>query len=148
MDEHGQPVRDSRSLPPEEGASVLTIDGKRLGKVKANAPGHFKVYVRWGRDFWLSRELIRRHEPGSVILNVSRGSIGGYKLRRPGIVASLHEQAGLAMPSSPESDHLRKAIAHAPGDHEDMTRPDPHGPARAGFGQVRTASHQKGVRKQ
>ncbi len=148
MDEHGSPVRDSRSLPPAEGASVVTIDGKRLGQVTANAPGHFKVHVRWGRDFWLSRELIRRHEPESVILNVSRGSIGGYKLRNPGVVASLHEEAGIAPPSPRDPGHLRETHADAPANTGDITRPNPHGPAHTGFGQVRTASHQEGVRKQ
>lgn len=85
--------RDSRVIEPEPGATVTTFDDRRLGTVKACTAGYFQVGVRWGRDYWLSCDLIRKHEPGRTVLNISRSVLGGYKQRRPGQVSEILSDA-------------------------------------------------------
>lgn len=62
---------------------VYTHDGKRLGLVTGRTDGHFKVHMRWGRDYWLNRELIRMREPGKLTLHISRDVVSNYKTRKP-----------------------------------------------------------------
>lgn len=72
------------SVQPTIGDDIFTSDGKLLGAVKEAAPDHFKVDVRWARDFWLSTETVRFHVPGCVTLAITREDINAWKLRRPG----------------------------------------------------------------
>lgn len=89
MRTHATVWGDSRAIEPEEGANVVTIDEKRLGIVRASVAGYFLVHVRWGRDYWLSCELIRKHEPGRTVLNISRSVLNRYRQRQPDQVARL-----------------------------------------------------------
>jgi hypothetical protein len=49
------PYTDS---PIRTGLPVLTLDNKRLGRVKEIAANHFKVDVRFRRDFWLAVDQV------------------------------------------------------------------------------------------
>jgi hypothetical protein len=89
MRHNDEGVSDSRGIEPEPGATIVTYDEKRLGVVKAHSAGYIHVGVRWGRDYWLSCDLIRRHEPGQVILNISKSVLGGYKQKRPSQISEL-----------------------------------------------------------
>lgn len=94
MDGQSMRVTDSRTVPPEVGAEVVTIDKKRLGVVREARGGHFQVSGRWGFSYWLSCNLIRKHEPGCVVLNISRSVLNGYKLKRLPLTGELFAGVG------------------------------------------------------
>ena len=73
---------------PEGGDCVVTIDEKHLGTVGATRGPYFTVHVRWGRDYWLSVDLIRQCEPGRVVLHVSRDVVSRYRRRDRGAVSA------------------------------------------------------------
>ena len=41
-----------------EGQPVFTLDNKRLGQVKEMTDTHFKVDVRFRRDYWIARDQV------------------------------------------------------------------------------------------
>lgn len=58
---------------------VFTYDGKHLGQVKDCVPGHFKVQVRWGRDYWLSTALVRASGRDRVRHHISHDMVQSYR---------------------------------------------------------------------
>jgi hypothetical protein len=74
---------DPTTTSPEAGATVVTIDEKRLGTVTTCESNHFHIRRRWGRGFWLSCNIIRSHEPGRTILNISNETVPRYKRDHP-----------------------------------------------------------------
>lgn len=64
------------------GADVVTADDQRIGAVKETEAGHFKVDVRWARDYWLDSMLVREWDEGRVVLSVRKDLLAGHKLRR------------------------------------------------------------------
>ena len=47
-----------RDCPIQVGQMVLTVDNNKLGTVKEVTDTHFKVAVRFRRDYWLSRDYV------------------------------------------------------------------------------------------
>jgi hypothetical protein len=77
---HSQTAPNPYALRP--GAEVMTDDNRCLGTIKEIDGRHFKVDVRWHRDYWLDGALVRRRSHGRVVLNVGRKALPGYKLRK------------------------------------------------------------------
>ena len=64
------------------GTPVFSRDGSKLGTVKAVQGVSFQVGVRWGHDYWLSREIAAPYEGGLRVL-VDRADLTAYKQDRP-----------------------------------------------------------------
>jgi hypothetical protein len=72
------------SRMPSPGTPIVTADGKQIGRVKECDAGHFRVAVRWARDYWLSDEVIRQQGESRIELAIQHDLVPGYKLRRTG----------------------------------------------------------------
>ena len=69
--------------PVHDGLEVFTLDNKRLGTVKEMAENHFKVDVRFRRDYWLSNAQIAYVDEHCVGLLFRSDEAELYKLTGP-----------------------------------------------------------------
>jgi hypothetical protein len=67
----------------EEGQSVVTGDGHKIGKVKEITASHFMVDQGLWRHAWLGRENILLSDHDHVVLVFDRADLDAYKLSRP-----------------------------------------------------------------
>lgn len=71
-----------RDCPIQPGQLVLTVDNSRLGTVKEVTETHFKVDVRFRRDYWLSREYVAFVDDRAVGLSFRSDETELYKEHR------------------------------------------------------------------
>ena len=69
--------------PIREGLEVFTLDNKRLGQVKEMTETHFKVDVRFRRDYWVSRAQVAYVDEHCVGLLFRADEAELYKLPGP-----------------------------------------------------------------
>jgi len=77
------------SNDPAVGATVITIDGRELGKVKEVSDGWFKVDARLRRDYWLASDLIETSSAMTVQLSFARERLSDLKSDLPGTRAGV-----------------------------------------------------------
>lgn len=65
------------------GQRVLTVDNSLLGTVKETSDTHFKVNVRFRRDYWLSRDLVAFVDAFVIGLTFRSDETELYKIHRP-----------------------------------------------------------------
>jgi hypothetical protein len=74
---------DKPAFVLHEGERVLTADGHEIGRVKEFTGAHFKVDVRWRKDFWLETGLVTGIDGDTVMLNVVRDDIDQFRQEHP-----------------------------------------------------------------
>ncbi len=79
---YAAPDSGQRDCPIHEGQMVLTVDNSRLGTVKEVTDTHFKVDVRFRRDYWLSREYVAFVDERAVGLSFRSDETELYKEHR------------------------------------------------------------------
>jgi len=58
------------------GTTIISRDGRRIGKVKAAQGGYFRVDARFAFDYWLSDQIIESVEDGTIRLVIDKAQIG------------------------------------------------------------------------
>ncbi len=69
--------------PIREGLEVFTLDNKRLGTVKESTDTHFKVDVRFRRDYWVSKAQVAYVDEHCVGMLFRADEAELYKLTGP-----------------------------------------------------------------
>ena len=69
--------------PIREGLLVFTADNRRLGRVKDLTDTHFKVDVRFGRDYWLARDRAVYVDDRCVGMHFRKDELELYRLSDP-----------------------------------------------------------------
>jgi hypothetical protein len=103
-------LHDPRTMQPQAGADVVTLDGDTLGKVKEVRGSYFKVDVRWGRDFWLSFDELRHCEPDRVSLVLVKNQVDEYKLSKPATAEAYTDAAHDVLISDAEREEQRRKM--------------------------------------
>jgi hypothetical protein len=65
------------------GATVVTADGKELGKVAEVRDGAFRIDIRRRHDYWLGEDQVGEATAERVTLLVGESDLGGYKMDGP-----------------------------------------------------------------
>ena len=76
-------LADNTGTPLPIGAAVYTIDNKKLGMVKDVTETHFKVDVRFWKDYWLARDRIAFIDDDCVGMSWRREELELYRLNDP-----------------------------------------------------------------
>ena len=82
--------------PIREGLMVFTADNRRLGRVKELSDTHFKVDVRFRRDYWLARDRAVYVDDRCVGMHFRKDELDLYRLSDPfGTEFSAREPAAI-----------------------------------------------------
>jgi len=103
-------LHDPRTMNPEVGARVVTLDGEPIGKIKDIQGSYFKVDVRWGRDFWLNFDELHECTPERVSLVLVKNQVNDYKLSKPGTVETYTDAAHDILISDSEREEQRRKM--------------------------------------
>ena len=68
--------RRSTQQPPIPGMTIISRDGRRIGKLKTAQDGYFRVDARFAFDYWLSTQIIESLEDGAIHLAIDKAQIG------------------------------------------------------------------------
>jgi hypothetical protein len=100
---HSGMITDNSEYPLMEGQRVLTVDNTVLGRIKEVNDTHFKVDVRFRRDYWLPRHLVAFVDERSVGLTFRSDETELYKLHRP-----MFDLNDTATEYKPSTEHERR----------------------------------------
>ena len=103
-------LHDPRTMDPQIGARVVTLDGEPVGRVKDVEGTYFKVDVRWGRDFWLSFDELHECAPDRVSLVLVKNQLDDYKLSRPGTPEAYTDPRQDILISDAEREEQRRKM--------------------------------------
>jgi hypothetical protein len=72
-------------LVPNEGTTVITADGEKLGTVGEIQGSYFKVEAAMRSDYWLPTTIVSSvsSSDGVTILSVLKSFVDEYKFQRP-----------------------------------------------------------------
>ena len=76
-------LADKTGTPLRIGTTVFTLDNKKLGTVKEVTETHFKVDVRFWKDYWLARDRIAYADDECVGMSWRRDELELYRLNDP-----------------------------------------------------------------
>lgn len=87
------------NLTLNEGATLITLDGDEIGRVKEVRGDFLKVDASWRRDYWLPAEYVHDASSEAVRLIIPTGAVKQYKLPRP--EHREHRTGGPGLPGDP-----------------------------------------------
>jgi hypothetical protein len=89
------------------GAEVVTLDGKKLGKVKVVEAGFFKVDVPRHHDYWFQREMIGSSSSEKVTMEFADDDVKLYAIKFPNDELPVGAIPGVGeVPDYPENDAI------------------------------------------
>jgi hypothetical protein len=80
-----RPFKYEQDSRPREGASVITADRKKLGKISEVSGSYFKVHAPMRHDYWLSVGYATESMPEEVRLEFEKKELDDHKLAEPGL---------------------------------------------------------------